>query len=121
MSLPQSCNCSSPTTHTRVSLFTKRNAHETKHDTDMHLISPSEFDPWRSASVSSELRPGGPLQSTKHAPVHLIPGARHCDDLDFMGTNSNGEVTKKNADVLKVQAELIKQMAAWVAEWYVLH
>jgi len=87
----------------------------------MHLISPSEFDPWRSASVSSELRPGGPLQSTKHAPVHLIPGARHCDDLDFMGTNSNGEVTKKNADVLKVQAELIKQMAAWVAEWYVLH
>lgn len=32
------------------------------------------FDPWREAGVSSSLRPGGELQSTKQVPVHWVPG-----------------------------------------------
>lgn len=71
----------------------------------------SEFDPWRSASVSSELRPGGPLKSRPGAPVHLIPGSRHCNDLLVR----NGDV---NADVKAVITAEIDQIKTWVDEFY---
>ncbi|KAK3326997.1 serine carboxypeptidase S28 [Cercophora scortea] len=70
-----------------------------------------EFDPWRSASVSSEVRPGGPLQSTPAAPVFLIPGARHCNDLITM----SGTV---NADIHETQNAVVAQMVRWVDEFY---
>ncbi|KAK3369928.1 putative serine peptidase [Podospora didyma] len=70
-----------------------------------------EFDPWRSASVSSELRPGGPLKSTKKAPVILIKGARHCNDM-FTVTG------KVNADVGRAQNLSIWQMKTWVEDFY---
>ncbi|KAF6807958.1 serine carboxypeptidase S28 [Colletotrichum musicola] len=70
-----------------------------------------EFDPWRSASVSSELRPGGPLKSRPGAPVHLIPGSRHCNDLLVR----NGDV---NADMKAVITAEIEQIKTWVGEFY---
>ncbi|EFQ31491.1 serine carboxypeptidase S28 [Colletotrichum graminicola] len=69
------------------------------------------FDPWRSASVSSELRPGGPLQSRPGAPVNLIPGSRHCNDL----LTENAEV---NADVRAAVTAEVAQLKTWVAEFY---
>ncbi|GAB1315250.1 hypothetical protein MFIFM68171_05460 [Madurella fahalii] len=70
-----------------------------------------EFDPWRSASVSSIFRPGGPQQSTREAPVYLIRGARHCNDL---GT-ANGEADE---EVRRAQLRAIAQMVEWVVEFY---
>ncbi len=75
------------------------------------LIHLSEFDPWRSASVSSELRPGGPLKSSSAAPVFLIPGSRHCNDL----TMKSGDV---NPDIKNAQTAVITQMKTWVGEFY---
>lgn len=70
----------------------------------------SEVDPWRSASVSSELRPGGPLESRPEAPLFLIPGSRHCNDLAWR----NGDF---NEDVRKAQNAEIAQIVAWVDEF----
>ncbi|KAK4185600.1 putative serine protease [Podospora australis] len=70
-----------------------------------------EFDPWRSASVSSEYRPGGPQNSTRETPVHLIPGGRHCDDLGTI----NGEY---GAGVKRAQVESVAKMVEWVGEFY---
>ncbi|KAH1658225.1 hypothetical protein KXX40_008634 [Aspergillus fumigatus] len=69
-----------------------------------------QFDPWRDASVSSKTRPGGPLQSTEQAPVHVIPGGFHCSDQWLV----YGEA---NAGVQKVIDEEVAQIKAWVAEY----
>ncbi|KAK3670459.1 hypothetical protein LTR78_009700 [Recurvomyces mirabilis] len=68
------------------------------------------YDPWREASVSSELRPGGPLQSTEQVPVNIVPGGFHTSDL----VTANG---KANTTVQAVIDKNVAQMAAWVAEW----
>jgi len=68
----------------------------------------SEFDPWRSASVSSEFRPGGPVADTAEMPVFLIPGAVHAQDL-YMN-----DVTP---EVLDVRSQEIAQLKAWVNEY----
>ncbi|KAK1982254.1 serine carboxypeptidase S28 [Colletotrichum cereale] len=70
-----------------------------------------EFDPWRSASMSSELRPGGPLQSRPGAPVHLIPGSRHCNDLLLKNADAN-------ADVKAAVTAEVAQLKAWVGDFY---
>lgn len=69
-----------------------------------------EFDPWRSASVSSEFRPGGPFEGTRKAPVVLIEGSRHCNDLTI--TNAVHEPIKE------AQAVLVEQITSWVADFY---
>nr|XP_036589823.1 serine carboxypeptidase S28 [Colletotrichum truncatum]KAF6801828.1 serine carboxypeptidase S28 [Colletotrichum truncatum] len=75
------------------------------------IWSNGEFDPWRSASVSSELRPGGPLQSRPGAPVHVIPGARHCNDMLMRNAEAN-------ADLKAVIDAEIEQLKTWVDEFY---
>lgn len=72
-----------------------------------------EFDPWRSAGVSSELRPGGPLASDEATsrPVYLIEGARHCNDLLVKNAEANVEV-------LKTQQGVLRNIKTWVAEFY---
>lgn len=69
-----------------------------------------EFDPWQSASTSSQFRPGGPLQSTKEAPLQIIPGGFHCSDLRV----SNGQA---NAGVMKVIDNEVAQIKKWVAQY----
>lgn len=50
-----------------------------------------EFDPWRTASVSSGYRPGGALKSTAEAPVNITPQGVHCYDLILKnGVNNAG-------------------------------
>ena len=68
------------------------------------------FDPWREASVSSELRPGGPLESTAAVPVNIVPGGFHTSDL----LTRNGVA---NAGCQSVIDAEIAQLAAWVAEF----
>lgn len=69
-----------------------------------------EFDPWREASVSSDERPGGPLQSTDQVPVNVVPGGFHASDLVTL----NGVV---NAGAGQVIEREVQQIADWVAEW----
>jgi hypothetical protein len=69
-----------------------------------------EFDPWREASVSSDLRPEGPLASTEYVPVKIVPGGFHTSDL----VTQNGAV---NAGVQKVIDEVVEQIAEWVGEF----
>ncbi|KAI1466238.1 peptidase S28 [Daldinia caldariorum] len=69
-----------------------------------------EFDPWRSASVASEFRPGGPLASTPDVPSILIPGSRHCNDLRVQNA--------VNSDIKKAQADIISQIANWTNDFY---
>ena len=68
------------------------------------------FDPWREAGVSSDLRPGGPLQSTKQVPVRVVPGGFHTSDL----VTENGVV---NAGCKAVIDADVKQLVTWVNEW----
>ncbi|KAK5659863.1 hypothetical protein OQA88_13326 [Cercophora sp. LCS_1] len=75
------------------------------------LWSNGEFDPWRSASVSSELRPGGPMESTPEAPVFVLPGGIHCHDLQWR----NGEYSPR---IRKIQVEMLDIMKNWVDSFY---
>jgi len=68
------------------------------------------YDPWREAGVSSEFRPGGPLQSTEQAPVIIVPGGFHTSDL----ITKNGAV---NAGAKTAIDAAIAQMKTWVAEF----
>ncbi|KAI0473312.1 peptidase S28 [Xylariaceae sp. FL0804] len=72
-----------------------------------------QYDPWRSASVASEFRPGGPYvsNSTAGVPAVLLPGARHCYDLIV----ENAEV---NAGIAAALPVIIDQLAAWTQEFY---
>ncbi|KAH7061304.1 peptidase S28 [Macrophomina phaseolina] len=70
-----------------------------------------EFDPWKDATVSSDFRPGGPLESTPEAPVFLIPAGIHCSDL----LARNGQA---NEGVQKVIDAEVLQIAQWVSEYY---
>lgn len=79
-------------------------------DTTRLLVSNGEFDPWRSASVSSVFRPGGPFEGTPEAPVILIEGSRHCNDL----TTRNSV----HPPIAAAQQAEIKQISAWVQEFY---
>ncbi len=70
-----------------------------------------EFDPWRTAGVSSEFRPGGPLKSTKDVPVNIVPGGFHCSDM----TMRNAEA---NPGVEAVVAHNVRIIKGWTADWY---
>lgn len=68
----------------------------------------SEFDPWRTASVSSQDRPGGELASTASAPIVMIAAGKHCEDL----------TVQNNRYLMSVQIQLVNQMVDWVNEFY---
>ncbi|KAK3329999.1 serine carboxypeptidase S28-domain-containing protein [Apodospora peruviana] len=73
-----------------------------------------EFDPWRSTTMSSELRPGGPLQSTDDVPVFLIKNAQHGDDaFTELGIKNAGY--KINPEVTAVQVKAVEIMKKWIS------
>jgi hypothetical protein len=78
-------------------------------DTTRLIYVNGQYDPWRSASVSSDFRPDGPFNGTDTVPVILIQGSRHCSDL----------LTSNNVDkyVAAAQTAEINQISAWVAEF----
>lgn len=69
-----------------------------------------QLDPWREAGVSSDFRPGGPLQSTPQVPVNVVPGGFHTSDL----VTRNGAV---NAGAKQVIDAEVAQIKAWVAQY----
>ena len=70
-----------------------------------------QFDPWKTAGVSSEYRPGGPLQSTPDVPVLVIPGGFHCSDLRL----SNAAANEGVAAIVDSAVDILKQ---WAREFY---
>lgn len=70
-----------------------------------------QYDPWRPATVSADERPGGPLKSTKDAPVFVIPKAAHCNDYIYYNANAN-PAAKKIFD------SMVKTIVGWVDEFY---
>ncbi|KAI6359661.1 hypothetical protein MCOR25_006989 [Pyricularia grisea] len=68
-------------------------------------------DPWNSATVTSEFRPGGPRRSTDKAPVFVIPGGIHVPDLIIDDTPSE----------MLVVAQELEVMGRWLEEWVVEH
>ena len=69
-----------------------------------------DYDPWRELSVSSDVRPGGKLESTEQVPIVIVPGGFHVSDM----VTENGEV---NADVQAAIDQEVKQLVEWVGEW----
>lgn len=70
-----------------------------------------ELDVWRAPTVSSEQRPGGPLQSTEQLPVFLIEGGTHCSDL--LGDN-----WRVNPALQAIVDEETAIITKWVGEFY---
>jgi hypothetical protein len=68
------------------------------------------YDPWREASVSSDLRPSGQLESTAQVPVNIVPGGFHTSDL----VTENGEVNESCKKVIDAE---VAQLVEWVREW----
>ncbi|SMY22288.1 unnamed protein product [Zymoseptoria tritici ST99CH_1A5] len=44
------------------------------------LFVEGEFDPWASAGVTSQFRPGGPMESSENVTVLVLPGGHHCTE-----------------------------------------
>ncbi|KAK3694474.1 peptidase S28 [Podospora appendiculata] len=75
-----------------------------------------EFDPWRSTTMSSEIRPGGPLQSTEDVPVFLIKNSEHADD-SFTASGLKNAGFKANPEVQVVQDKAVEIMKKWVSQF----
>lgn len=70
-----------------------------------------EYDPWRSASVASDFRPGGAFVGDEERPSYVIPKAAHCNDMIIRNAAANPGVKKV------VDAEVAK-MKEWVDAFY---
>ena len=71
----------------------------------------SEFDPWRTGTVSSAFRPAGPLAGTTWQPVVDIPGGGHVPDFATANARANpgvGEAVEKIIGIMK----------GWADEYY---
>ncbi|KAB5536262.1 putative serine peptidase [Coniochaeta sp. 2T2.1] len=80
-------------------------------NTERLIWTNGQWDPWKDATVSSDFRLGGPLQSTPKAPVQVIPGGIHCSDM----IAGNGVV---NAGVQKVIDTEVAVIKGWVEDFY---
>lgn len=78
-------------------------------DTTRLLYVNGEVDPWRSGSVASDFRPGGPFNGTEKVPAILIEGGRHCNDL----IKSNNV----HPPVAAAQSAAISQISEWIREF----
>jgi hypothetical protein len=73
------------------------------------LFCDGEFDPWRSATLSSRFRPGGPrtVSDDDGTPVFVMKGGVHTPDM----------VIKDEEDWVEVAVEEVKIMKKWLGEW----
>ncbi|KAF2756980.1 putative serine peptidase [Pseudovirgaria hyperparasitica] len=69
----------------------------------------THFDPWREATVSARLRPGGPYEGNAVSKVQYIPGSFHTSDL----VTAN----RVNAGAAKAIDAEVAQIAQWVGEF----
>ncbi|KAH7370263.1 peptidase S28 [Rhexocercosporidium sp. MPI-PUGE-AT-0058] len=70
-----------------------------------------QFDAWKTTSMSSEYREGGPFPGSATAPLQIIPGGFHGSDMRLKNA-------KANAGVQKVVDNEVAQIVKWVAEYY---
>lgn len=80
----------------------------------LQLVYSSEFDPWRETGMSSEGRPGGPLQSSDNVAVFLMQNAEHADDAITPRGLANLNL-KVNPEVVKTQNQSIEIIKRWIA------
>ncbi|KAI0158890.1 peptidase S28 [Pestalotiopsis sp. NC0098] len=66
-----------------------------------------EFDPWRSATLSSDYRPGGPVNTTE-APVYIVKGGVHTPEM-FIDENDE--------NTWPIIQAALEQMRCWLDEW----
>ncbi|KAG9045421.1 hypothetical protein FS837_006331 [Tulasnella sp. UAMH 9824] len=71
-----------------------------------------QFDPWRSASLSSRWAPK--FRNTQHQLVEVIKGGHHCWDWNLYGAIYDH-------DVKRVVDEGVKTVQGWVKQWYKAH
>ncbi|KAI1326283.1 serine carboxypeptidase S28 [Xylariaceae sp. FL0255] len=72
------------------------------------LFVQGQYDPWRSATIGSDFRPGGPVASSDAIPNLVVEGGLHCADL---------VLDPPTAEQQPVLDESIKIMGAWLKEW----
>ncbi|KAK4156143.1 peptidase S28 [Chaetomidium leptoderma] len=77
-----------------------------------------EYDPWRATSMSSEVRPGGPLQSSDNVAAFVIKNAEHSNDA-FTPRALASLNMKVNPEVVKVQEQSLELMKKWVSQYLV--
>lgn len=70
-----------------------------------------EYDPWIMETMSSPIRPGGPLKSTPEVPRFVVPKSAHCPDMVMSNINAN-EANREIHD------QTMKIMMKWVSEFY---
>ncbi|KAF9881706.1 hypothetical protein CkaCkLH20_00852 [Colletotrichum karsti] len=66
-----------------------------------------EFDPWKSATMSSDYRPGGPSKSTDKTPRMVVKGGTHVPDFDISEDKDHASVTKRQLEI----------MGKWLKNW----
>ncbi|OLN88192.1 putative extracellular serine carboxypeptidase 1 [Colletotrichum chlorophyti] len=71
------------------------------------LFADGEFDPWISATMSSEYRPGGPAESTEQTPRFVVKGGGHIPDFLLNGRDDNEEVINQEVEVI----------GKWIRNW----
>lgn len=76
-------------------------------DFDKVLFCDGEFDPWRSATLGSEFRPGGPKATSDQTPTFVVKGGNHVPDFEIVNDHAHNEVVEGEIDV----------MAKWLKEW----
>jgi hypothetical protein len=69
-----------------------------------------DLDGWREASVSSDFRPNGRMQSTTKNPVIIVPGGYHTSDF-------YAKSAEVNAGAKVAIDEAVAHMVAWVHEF----
>ncbi|CAJ2513734.1 Uu.00g018530.m01.CDS01 [Anthostomella pinea] len=67
-------------------------------------------DPWRSATVASDTRPGGPIiaGTGAAAPTFVVEDGDHCPEL---------EIDEGDPSTWPIVQESVKIMGGWLAEW----
>ncbi|KAL1612112.1 hypothetical protein SLS60_000335 [Paraconiothyrium brasiliense] len=67
-------------------------------------------DPWREATVSAQLRPGGPYKGENRSRVEVIPKGFHSSD-------TYGVLSFVDPDAKRIILEEIRQVKEWVGEF----
>ena len=85
-----------------------------RHQHNTPAVRQGQYDPWRDSTVSSDFRPGGPLQSTANLPVKVLPGGVHCSDLYAQNSAANPSLKLVVDDEVAI-------LSRWVAEYYTIN
>ncbi|RYP67011.1 hypothetical protein DL769_005871 [Monosporascus sp. CRB-8-3] len=67
-----------------------------------------QYDPWRSASVSSDYRPEGGVYNTTEAPAFIVENGIHCPEFD---------IDESDPYTWPVVQSSVEIMAGWIKEW----